>query len=146
MSHRRSSLDQGMYGHSPPAGPSTYSGVPPPPQGYYPEDSGIPPPTQLAPQPATRQRTSSNTRRTQVHQGLALPPPPNLSIPAPYDPLSGGPLPPPSTASTPGYSREQPPRQKSKAYTTTIAAQSDDLKYQAKYKDLKRNVREIEMV
>src|SRR6266436_1694985 len=119
MSHRRSSLDQEVYGHPAPEGPSTYSGVPPP-QGYYPEDSGIPPPTQLAPQPATRQRTSSNTRRSQaINQGLALPPPPNLSIPAPYEPLPGGSLPPPPTTSTPGYSREQPPRQKSKAYTTT---------------------------
>ena len=38
------------------------------------------------------------------------------------------------------------PRQKSKAYATGIAAGVEDEKYQAKYKELKRKVREIETV
>ena len=37
-------------------------------------------------------------------------------------------------------------RQKSKAYTTGIAAGVEDEKYQAKYKELKRKVKEIEIV
>jgi hypothetical protein len=37
-------------------------------------------------------------------------------------------------------------RQKNKAYATGIAAGVEDEKYQAKYKELKRKVKEIEMV
>lgn len=50
----------------------------------------------------------------------------------------------PSPAQTPQYNIPPPTRQKSKAYSTSLAAHSDDLKYQGKYKDLKRKVREIE--
>ena len=39
-----------------------------------------------------------------------------------------------------------PVRQKSKAYATGIAAGAEDVKYQAKYKELKRKVKEIETV
>jgi hypothetical protein len=39
-----------------------------------------------------------------------------------------------------------PSRQKSKAHATGIAAGAEDLKYRAKYKELKRKVREIESV
>jgi hypothetical protein len=39
-----------------------------------------------------------------------------------------------------------PARQKSKAYATGIAAGAEDVKYQAKYKELKRKVKEIETV
>jgi hypothetical protein len=39
-----------------------------------------------------------------------------------------------------------PVRQKSKAYATGIAAGAEDVKYQAKYKELKRKVKEIEAV
>jgi|ERR1700722_434925 len=39
-----------------------------------------------------------------------------------------------------------PSRQKSKGYATGIAAGAEDLKYQAKYKELKRKVKEIEAV
>lgn len=46
----------------------------------------------------------------------------------------------------PQYNIPPPTRQKSKAYSTSLAAHSDDLKYQGKYKDLKRKVREIEAV
>jgi uncharacterized protein YlxW (UPF0749 family) len=35
-------------------------------------------------------------------------------------------------------------RQKSKAYATGIAAGAEDVKYQAKYKELRRKVKEIE--
>jgi hypothetical protein len=38
------------------------------------------------------------------------------------------------------------PRQKSKAYATGIAAGVEDEKYQTKYKELKRKVKEIETV
>ncbi|KDQ08881.1 hypothetical protein BOTBODRAFT_59089 [Botryobasidium botryosum FD-172 SS1] len=56
------------------------------------------------------------------------------------------PLPPRSArASSQANSTNPPPlRQKSKAYSTTIAAHSDDMKYRGKYKDLKRKVKEIE--
>ena len=37
-------------------------------------------------------------------------------------------------------------RQKNKPYATGIAAGVEDEKYQAKYKELKRKVKEIEMV
>jgi len=37
-------------------------------------------------------------------------------------------------------------RQASKAYSSAIAARSDDQKYKAKYKELKRKVKEIELV
>jgi hypothetical protein len=39
-----------------------------------------------------------------------------------------------------------PPRTKSKAYATGIAAGAEDAKYQTKYKELKRKVKEIESV
>lgn len=64
------------------------------------------------------------------------------------------PLPPITTMSrhpSPGPSHSlsvpQPPRQKqSKSYPTGIAAGAEDVKYQAKYKELKRTVKEIEAV
>jgi hypothetical protein len=37
-------------------------------------------------------------------------------------------------------------RQKSKTFTPGIAAGAEDVKYQAKYKELKRKVKEIEAV
>ncbi|PVF96501.1 hypothetical protein CPB86DRAFT_508150 [Serendipita vermifera] len=39
---------------------------------------------------------------------------------------------------------QQQPRTKSKAYQTTIAAEADDLKYESKYKELKKKVKEVE--
>jgi hypothetical protein len=39
-----------------------------------------------------------------------------------------------------------PIRQKSKTFTPGIAAGAEDVKYQAKYKELKRKVKEIEAV
>lgn len=39
-----------------------------------------------------------------------------------------------------------PVRTKSKAYSSGIAAGAEDVKYAAKYKDLKRKVKEIESV
>ncbi|KZT24594.1 hypothetical protein NEOLEDRAFT_1067384 [Neolentinus lepideus HHB14362 ss-1] len=37
-------------------------------------------------------------------------------------------------------------RQKSRAYATAVAAGAEDIKYQLKYKELKRKVKEIEVV
>ncbi|EPQ59156.1 hypothetical protein GLOTRDRAFT_35241 [Gloeophyllum trabeum ATCC 11539] len=37
-----------------------------------------------------------------------------------------------------------PSRQKSRAYATAVAAGAEDIKYQLKYKELKRKVKEIE--
>ncbi|KAF8338722.1 uncharacterized protein EI90DRAFT_2990649 [Cantharellus anzutake] len=145
MSHRHSPFDQGMYGRPSSPGSTSYPSAP---QGYYGDDVGISPTTQLT-QPNTRQRASPNARRSQhINQGLPLPPPSNLSASASYEPLPSSSVAlsvPQPSGTTPVYSREQPTRQKSKAYTTTIAAQSDDLKYQTKYKDLKRKVRDIEV-
>lgn len=52
---------------------------------------------------------------------------------------------------SPGPSSQPPQssissRQKQKPYTIGIAAGAEDAKYQAKYKDLKRKVKEIETV
>lgn len=53
--------------------------------------------------------------------------------------MSSRPSPGPSTQSLPS-------RQKQKPYIIGIAAGAEDAKYQAKYKDLKRKVKEIEAV
>jgi hypothetical protein len=53
--------------------------------------------------------------------------------------MSSRPSPGPSTHSLPS-------KQKQKPYIVGIAAGAEDAKYQAKYKDLKRKVKEIEAV
>lgn len=98
-----------------------------PPYGAQPTNAyyrDLPPPPQGQPQP--RQRTSSSARRNAAYQ-------------------PDGPVGPPQQQyqQSPAVAAS---RQKSKAYSTTIAAHSDDLKYQGKYRDLKRKVREIEAV
>ncbi|CCA70477.1 hypothetical protein PIIN_04415 [Serendipita indica DSM 11827] len=54
-----------------------------------------------------------------------------------------GVVPAPSVAA-PAGGGQAPPRTKSKAYQTTIAAEADDLKYESKYKELKKKVKEVE--
>lgn len=56
--------------------------------------------------------------------------------------MSSRPSPGPSTQSLPSASSKQ----KQKPYIVGIAAGAEDAKYQAKYKDLKRKVKEIEAV
>ncbi|CAG7848616.1 SubName: Full=Uncharacterized protein {ECO:0000313/EMBL:CCA70477.1} [Serendipita indica DSM 11827] len=56
-----------------------------------------------------------------------------------------GVVPAPSVAA-PAGGGQAPPRTKSKAYQTTIAAEADDLKYESKYKELKKKVKEVEEV
>lgn len=93
-----------------------------PTNAYY---RDLPPQQQPPPQP--RQRGAPGTRRNPQYQpdGPTGPPPQQQQYQNPAVAAS---------------------RQKSKAYSTTIAAHSDDLKYQGKYRDLKRKVREIEAV
>ncbi|KAG8834871.1 hypothetical protein FRC17_006616, partial [Serendipita sp. 399] len=54
------------------------------------------------------------------------------------------PPPPPPPAGTTTSAAQLAPRTKSKAYQTTIAAEADDLKYESKYKELKKKVKEVE--
>jgi hypothetical protein len=51
-----------------------------------------------------------------------------------------------SSRPSPGPSTIPPPRQKQKLPVIGITAGAEDAKYQAKYKDLKRKVKEIEAV
>ncbi|WFD48336.1 hypothetical protein GLX27_003005 [Malassezia furfur] len=49
-----------------------------------------------------------------------------------------------SSAANPAPTGAAPGKQKSKAYLSSVAIQSDATKYRQKYKELKRKVREIE--
>lgn len=51
-----------------------------------------------------------------------------------------------SSAANPVPTGTAPGKQKSKAYLSSVAIQSDATKYRQKYKELKRKVREIESV
>ena len=63
----------------------------------------------------------------------------------PHDALYNG-CPSNMVNNTPSNGAPAPSKQKSKAYLSSVAIQSDAIKYRQKYKELKRKVHEIEQV